>query len=325
MNQPSNQEEPHSQDTTDPESENIPQSMGSVEWALIVLLSILWGGSYFFIGVAVKELPPLTIVLSRVALAALILLVITYARGHRMPSSWRIWGAFLIMGALNNVIPFCLIVWGQTHIDSGLASILNAATPIFSVLLAHFLTRREKLTGNRLVGVLIGWVGVASLIGFGSLEGIGVEVIGQLAIVGAALAYALAAIFGLRFKGLNPLVVATGMLCASTIMMTPLALYFDQPWNLSPDAITLLALFGLATISTAGAYIIYFKVLASAGPTNILLVTFLIPISAILLGSVVLGERIGWNAFISMGLISAGLIIIDGRLLIRFRRQQRLD
>lgn len=311
-----------SKDSIRPKPENGSQVMGAMEWGLIVVLSIIWGGSFFFVGVAVKELPPLTIVLSRVALASLILLAIIYLRGHKMPSSRSMWGAFLIMGALNNVIPFGLIVWGQTHIESGMASILNATTPIFSVLLAHFLTRKEKLTANRLAGVLLGWIGVASLIGFGALEGIGVEMIGQIAVLGAALSYAFAAIYGIRFKGINPLVVATGMLCGSTIMMTPVALIFDQPWTLSPGSMTLLALFGLSAISTSLAYIIYFKVLASAGPTNLLLVTFLIPISAILLGSFVLGERIGWNAFVGMGLISVGLILIDGRLLKRFKRSK---
>jgi len=139
--------------------------MGIKEWSLIVILSILWGGSFFFVGVAVKEMPPLTIVLCRVALASIILLAIVYLKGEKMPSSPGLWGAFIIMGALNNLIPFSLIVWGQTHIESGLASILNATTPIFSVVLAHFLTKEERLTTNRASGVVIGWMGVAVLIG----------------------------------------------------------------------------------------------------------------------------------------------------------------
>ena len=300
----------------------INRVMGIKEWSLIVILSILWGGSFFFVGVAVKEMPPLTIVLCRVALASIILLVIVYLKGDKMPASPGLWGAFIIMGALNNLIPFSLIVWGQTHIESGLASILNATTPIFSAVLAHFLTRKERLTANRITGVTIGWIGVTMLIGIESLRGFGIEVMGQLAVVGATFSYACAAIYGRRFKGINPLIVATGMLCGSTIMMTPLALVIEQPWNLSPGTTTLMALFGLAAVSTSLAYIIYFQVLATAGPTNLLLVTFLIPVSAILLGVVVLAERLVWNAFAGMGLIFIGLIAIDGRLLNMFKRKE---
>jgi drug/metabolite transporter (DMT)-like permease len=301
--------------------ENINRVMGFKEWGLIIILSILWGGSFFFVGVAVKEVPPLTIVFSRVGLASIILLGIVYLKGDKMPASPSLWGGFIILGVLNNLIPFSLIVWGQTHIESGLASILNATTPIFSVVLAHLLTREERLTTNRVSGVLIGWIGVTVLIGIESLKGFGIEVIGQIAVLGAAFSYACAAIYGRRFKDLSPLVVATGMLCSSTIMMTPLALIVDQPWNLSPSVMTLMALFGLAAISTSLAYIIYFRVLATSGPTNILLVTFLIPLSAILLGVTVLGERLGWNAFVGMGMIFIGLIAIDGRLIKRFMRK----
>jgi len=302
-------------------SEIVNQAMGIKEWVLIIILSIVWGGSFFFVGVAVKELPPLTIVLFRVALASMILLAIVYLKGERMPSSLSIWGSFIVMGALNNLIPFCLIVWGQTHIESSLASILNATTPIFSVVLAHFFTREEKLTFNRIAGIMLGWIGVSVLIGIESLKGFGIEAIGQIAVLGGAISYAFAAIYGRRFKDMNPIVVATGMLCGSTIMMTPLALYFDQPWNLAPGAMTIMSIFGLAAISTSLAYIIYFHVLATAGPTNLLLVTFLIPISAIALGVMILGEQLGWGIFIGMGIIFIGLITIDGRALKKFKRK----
>jgi drug/metabolite transporter (DMT)-like permease len=255
--------------------EIVNRVMGIKEWMLLIILSVLWGGSFFFVGVAVKEVPPLTIVLCRVALASIILLAIVYLKGEIMPWSLRIWGSFLVMGALNNLIPFCLIVWGQTHIESGLASILNATTPIFSVVLAHFFTREEKLTKNRISGIVIGWIGVSVLIGVESIKGFGIEAIGQIAVLGAATSYAFAAIYGRRFKNMNPIVVATGMLCGSTIMMIPLTLCFDQPWNLAPSGMTIMSIFGLAAISTSLAYVIYFHVLATAGPTNLLLVTFL--------------------------------------------------
>ena len=268
-----------------------------------------------------QEVTPLTIVWCRVALAALVLLVAVRLKGEKMPTKPGIWGAFFAMGALNNLIPFSLIVWGQTHIASGLASILNATTPIFSVILAHFLTRDERLSGHRVSGILVGWLGVAVLIGVDSLQGFGAAVAGQLAVMGAALSYACAAIYGRRFKSLSALVVATGMLCGAAVMMTPLALVIEQPWHLSPGGMTLAALLALAVFSTALAYLIYFRVLATAGATNILLVTFLIPVSAILLGYMVLGERLGWNAFAGMGLVFCGLLAIDGRLLGRTRRK----
>jgi drug/metabolite transporter (DMT)-like permease len=312
----------HKKNPDFPTRENVNRVMGIKEWGLIIILSIIWGGSFFFIGVAVKEMTPLTIVSCRVGLASIILLVIVHLKGVKMPSSPGLWGAFFIMGALNNLIPFSLIVWGQTHIESSLASILNATTPIFSVVLAHFLTREERLTANRIMGVLIGWIGVTALIGIESLRGLGIEVLGQVAVLGAALAYACAAIYGRRFKDIDPVVVATGMLCASTVMITPFALFIEQPWNLTPGVMTLTALFGLSAISTSLAYIIYFRVLATSGPTNILLVTFLVPISAILLGVLVLGERPGWNVFAGMGMIFIGLIAIDGRLVKMFKRKK---
>ena len=193
-------------------SEAVNHVMGFQEWVLIVLLSILWGGSFFFVGVAVKDFPPFTIVLCRVTLASAILLVVIYLKGNKMPSSLALWGGFIVMGALNNLIPFSLIVWGQTHIGSGLASILNGTTPIFSVILAHFLTKEEQLTTNRMSGVLVGWIGVTVLIGIDSLRNFGIEMLGQFAVLGAAFSYACAAIYGRRFKDLSPLVVATGML-----------------------------------------------------------------------------------------------------------------
>jgi drug/metabolite transporter (DMT)-like permease len=260
--------------------------------------------------------------LCRVGFASIILLVVVTLKGKKMPVSLGQWGAFFIMGALNNLIPFSLIVWGQTHIDSSLASILNATTPIFSVVLAHFLTREEQLTLNRMAGILIGWLGVTVLIGIESLKGFGVEVFGQIAVLGAGFFYSCAAIFGRRFSGMDPVVVATGMLCGSTIMMIPMALIIEQPWNLNPSAITWAALFGLSAISTSLAYIIYFRVLATAGATNLLLVIFLVPVSAILLGVIILGERPGWNAFGGMALIFLGLIAIDGRLLQRIKRKK---
>ncbi len=289
--------------------------MGLTEWLLILILSVIWGASFFFVEVTVDTMTPFTIVLCRVGIAAAALWAFVLATGRKLPESKGVWGGLVVLGALNNVLPFSLITWGQTMIDSSLASILNAFSPVFSVLLAHFLTREERLTPNRLAGVLFGWAGVAVLIGVSSLSGNRMAVTGQLAVLGASLLYAFAAIFGRRFKDLDPVVVAAGMLTGSTLIMVPVAFIFEQPFSLSPTAITWAAMAGLALVSTALAYIIYFYVLARAGATNILLVTFLIPVSAIFLGVVVLGESPSWNAFAGMAMIFAGLLSIDGRIL----------
>ena len=277
-------------------------------------MSVIWGGSFFFIEITVRCLTPITIVACRVGLASIFLLAVLTLTGRRLPASLAMWKAFFVMGAINNVIPFCLIIWGQNYIDSGPASILNAFTPIFSVVLAHFLTKEERLTLNRGVGVLLGWAGVIMLIGPTSLKGAGLEVLGKLAVVAATFCYACAAIYGRRFKNQDPMVVAAGMLCASTVITFPLALALDRPWTLSPDTHAVLALAGLSLVSTSAAYLIYFKVLATAGPTNLLLVTFLIPVSANILGVAVLGEKPGLNTWGGMALIFSGLVFIDGRL-----------
>ena len=294
--------------------------MGVKLWCLIIILSIIWGASFFFVEIAVERMTPLTIVLCRVGFAAFLLLGFVRFTGRKMPKKFGIWSALLALGALNNVIPFSLITWGQSHIDSSQAAILNATAPVFSVILAHFLTKDEPLTKNRLIGVLFGWGGVAILIGIDALNGVGLKIAGQVAVLGAALLYAFAAIFGRRFKEIDPVVVAAGMLTGSTIIMIPLTFMMEQPLSLNPTTGTWMALFGLSAISTALAYIIYFYVLSKAGATNILLVTFLIPVSAIFLGMMVLGESLRWNAFAGMALIFTGLIFIDGRLLKRLKK-----
>ncbi|AGB69862.1 MULTISPECIES: DMT family transporter [Rhizobium] len=301
----------------------LQKSMGAVEWSMLVGLSILWGGSFLFNGILVRELPPFTIVTARVALAAIALHVIVRATGHAMPKDRQTWLAFFGMGFLNNVIPFLLIVWGQTHIASGLASILNATTPLFAVVVAHFLTEDEKMTGNRLIGVIVGFAGVALMIGPSVLASLGSNVLAQLAVLGAAFSYSLAGIFGRRFRrmGLAPIIPAAGQVTGSAIMLLPIALFVDRPWTLAmPSTETWLALAGLAILSTAIAYVLFFRILATAGATNLMLVTFLIPVSAILLGALVLGESLQSKHFIGMALIAVGLAAIDGRLFIRSLR-----
>lgn len=293
------------------------KSMSPFEWFLLIILSILWGGSFFFVAIAVEALPPLTIVALRVALAAIALVAVVYVTGLTMPASHKVWIAFFGMGVLNNVIPFSLIVWGQTHIASSLAAMLNATTPLFTVIAAHFLTQDEKMTKLKMTGVSIGFTGVVIMIGYEALGGLGESIYGQLAVLGAAISYSLAGIYGRRFRqlGIKPLVTASGQVTASTVLLIPLALIVEQPFRLPmPGAEVWSAIVGLALVSTALAYILYFRILSTAGATNVLLVTLLIPVSAILLGTIFLGEQLEVKHLLGIGLISIGLLLIDGRL-----------
>ena len=290
--------------------------MGRAEWAMLLALAMLWGGSFFFNGVAVRELPSFTLVWLRVAIATSALLVAVRLTGERMPSSPRIWAAFFGMGLLNNALPFVLIVWGQHRIASGLAAILNATTPLFTVLVAHVLTQDERLTRWKAAGVAIGFVGAAVMICPAALRG-GRDAAAQLACLAGALSYAFAGIFGRRFRrmAIPPIVTAAGQVCASTVMLLPVMLLADHPWLLPPPSLpTWAAMAAIGLLSTAAAYVLYFRILAAAGATNLLLVTFLVPVSAILLGILVLHEALLARHIAGIALIGTGLACIDGRL-----------
>lgn len=297
--------------------------MTAPEWAMLIALSAVWGGSFFFNGIAVRELPVFTIVVCRVALAAAILLALLRLSGQGLPADRQIWKAFFCMGLLNNAVPFSLIVWGQQHVASGVASVLNASTPLFTVVFAHLLTRDERMTGGKLLGVAIGFTGVAATIGIDATRTVGTGVMAQLLCVAGAVSYALAGIFGRRFRAMNvtPMTTAAGQLIASSVLLTPVMLVMDRPWTLGvPGMATAGALIGLASISTALAYVLYFRILATAGATNLLLVTFLIPVSAIVLGILLLNESLLPRHVAGMALIGLGLSAIDGRPWQSFRR-----
>jgi drug/metabolite transporter (DMT)-like permease len=299
----------------------INRAMTGFEWLLLLALSVLWGGSFFFNHLAVAEVPPLTLVSLRVGLAALILHALLRVRGLKLPADAGSWRRFAAMGLLNNALPFALIVWGQTQIASGLASILNATTPLAGVVVAHVFTTDEKIGAGRLAGVLAGIAGVAVLIGPEALHGFGTKLLPELACLAAAISYAFAGVYGRRFRGLPAMATATGQVTASTAMLLPLALLADKPWLLpAPHLPAVAAIAGLAVLSTALAYALYFRLLSSAGATNILLVTFLIPVSAILLGALVLGENLSANHIAGLALIGMGLAAIDGRIFPLFCR-----
>lgn len=285
------------------------------DWSLLGLLSILWGGSFFFNGVVLRELPPLTLVFLRVSLAALMLLPLLRLYRISFPSGWSGWMPFFAIGLLNNVLPFSLIVVGQTYIPSGLASILNATTPLFTVIVMSA-AGEEQLQARRIAGVVAGLIGVVILhsggMGFESGQGLGI-----LLCLAAAFSYGLSALLARRLLADSPpLGTATFQMLASAVMMTPIAALIDRPWQLTmPGTTTWLAVLGLAALSTALAYIVFFQILRRSGATNVMLVTLLIPVTAILLGYLVLGEKISAQEIAGALVIGSALLLIDGRVL----------
>lgn len=283
-------------------------------WFLLILLSILWGGSYLSARVAAPAVPPLTLVFVRVLLAALALNIALAVSGRRLPTDPGSLRDFAVMGLLNNVIPFALIFYGTTTIGAGLASILNAMTPISTAVLMHLVTTDDRLTANKTMGVVFGFVGVAVLLGLGSLQSVGEHLLAELACLAATISYAFSTLWARRFRGRPPIVTATGQLTLSTVIVLPLALLFENPLSQplpTPDVIA--AVLFLALAATALAYILFFRILTLAG-SNVMLVTFLVPVSAVLLGAALLGERLEARHWAGMALIMLGLTAIDGRL-----------
>lgn len=296
--------------------------MDAFDWVMLITLATVWGGSFLFNAILVAELPVITIVAIRVTAAALALWGFVRVTGRAIPTAPEVWGALLILGVLNNAIPFSLIVQGQTQITSGLASILNATTPLFTILVAGFFLTDERFSVLRVLGVIVGFSGVILMVGPEALGGLGADFWAQLCALGAALSYGFASVFGRRFRQLrvDPVMVATGQVTMSSLVLWPIALWIDGPQDILGLSFNAAAsMFGLAVLCTSFAYILYFRILERAGATNISLVTFLVPISAIILGVLVLGETIFIKEIIGMSLIGLGLAIIDGRLFQRLR------
>ena len=273
--------------------------MNGREWLLLLALSGLWGSSFFFYKIMNQTLAPFTIVLGRMGIAALVLNALLALRGQPLGRAAP-WGGLLVLSLFNGVLPFSLFAWAETRVSSGTAAMLNATTPLFSVMLAHAL-RTERLSWSRAAGVLLGLLGVAVLIG------------------PAAFSYALAGPLARRLRGLSPLQVAAGQLAAGGLVLLPLASVTDRFWALPmPGAPVWGALLGISLLGTALGYLLFFRLMSTAGPTNAMLVTFLLPVSALLLGRLCLGEQVAGRSYAGMALIGAGLAVLDGRL-IRWR------
>lgn len=296
--------------------------MSSRAWAEILLLGFVWGGVFLAARLALDEVGVLTAVAHRTFWAAIVLWIAVAVLRLPIPRDPKVWGAFLVMGLLNNIIPFTLLNWSQLYIESGLASIFNATTAIFGVVVAAFYFADEKLTARKSLGVGVGFLGVAMTIGLDSLIQFNLTRLAQLAALAATLSYAFAGVWARkRLAGLPPQMAAAGMVTCSAIIALPAAWIVDGPFRLDLSVITWAALGYYSVIATAGAYLLYYRVLAMAGSGNLMLVTLLIPPFAIVLGSIVLEETLPANAFAGLGLLALGLVILDGRIWRWFRRR----
>ncbi len=296
----------------------IPSRMSSADWGIIILLSLLWGGAFYFIELGLRGFPPITLVFLRMALAVPLMLATLWIIREKLPTDSKSWQQLFILGAINAAFPFILFFWGQTQIESGLASVLNATTPLWGVVTAHFLTRDEKATPARVIGVLFGIAGIIVMVGTEALGGITGSVLAQIACLAATLLYALAAVYGrtLSRSTMTPLVVATGQVITAAIIMLPVVLIADHPWTLPAAGWDAWAgAISLAIPSTAVAYFFYFRLIDSAGASNAMLVAFIMPVVAIFLGVAALGETVQPKELAGAALIALGLLTIDGRLL----------
>ncbi len=291
------------------------QTLTPRAWAELMLLGLIWGASFLSIKIALHEVPVLTSVLYRCGLAAIILWSVVFARRLPLPPFGRIWGDFLVMGLLNNTLPFVLMAWGQLHIESGLTSILNATTALFGVLMAALFFADERLTIRRITGVCFGFLGVCLAIGVDSFANFDLRSGAQIAVLLGTLSYALAAVWARsRLAGLPPLVAAAGMLSASALMLLPVTLLIDGPPKADLPLMTWGAILYYAVFATAGAYLLYYRVLGMAGSGNLMLVTLIIPPVAILLGAWILDESLGKHAYAGFGLLCLGLLTLNGTL-----------
>jgi len=284
------------------------QSSLPTELALLLLLSTLWGASYSFIKVGVATIPPLTFIAARTLIAGAVLAAIIRARGLSWPSDRKAWWKFLVQACLNSVIPFTLIAWAEQVTDAGLATILNSTSPIFTFLLTAVVTRHEAVTLRRLFGVAAGLLGICLVVGQQALASLGDALIAQLAIVAATICYAGAAITGRGFKGLDPMLPAAGSLLSGAALLVPVALVIDHPWTLTPSAASLAALLVLATVSTALALVIYFRLVQTLGSLGATAQSYLrVPIG-VAIGVLLLGEQLSPTAWAGLACVVAGVI-----------------
>jgi drug/metabolite transporter (DMT)-like permease len=293
--------------------------MGAGEWTLLGFHSMLWGTAFFFAELAIPEIPALTIAAFRLIPASLTMVGICLLLGYRLPASWREWAWLLLLATANNVTPILLILWAQREVTGGIAALFNATTPLFGVFLAHVFTQDERLTVLKITGILVGIFGVVLLVGADLLGGLGGSGFAKLALLGAALCYALGGIYARRFPQYPPQTLATGQMIGALMLSMPLALLVDQPWALPlPSAKAVGAVIGMGLFASALSAICYFTVLKRAGATNAMLATLLVPLTPIVLGGLFLGETLTEREIIGACIIGLALLTIDGRPIFRF-------
>lgn len=288
-------------------------TLSATNWLLIIVLSVLWGGTFFFTKVAISEIPTFALTFARVVIAATFLACVVRLSGMSLPRR-ELWGALFVMALFNNAVPFCLITWGQNYTTAGLASILIATTPLFGAIIAHAVTHDEKLSAPRIIGLVIGFFGVVVMIGPDLLHDLGTEGLAQFAILVSAVLYAGSIVYGRRFRHEPPTSIACGQLIAASVLLFIPTMVIDQPWSLPVPSLTpVLAMFAIGLLSTGIGFMIFLRVLARAGATNLMIVNFLNPVSAILLGGLFLGETLSQQQLLGMVAIAIGLAAIDGR------------
>ena len=293
--------------------------MGLSEWLMLGVLSLLWGGSFIFNEMALESFPPFSLVFCRVVIGALMLTLILRARGIAIPLDGKSWKLFAVMAIFQNVVPFSLIVWGQQYISAGLASIFNSTTPFFTVLIAQFFLSDEKISGSKLMGLIFGFIGVVIIIGPEALDGLTDAGLGKFAVLGAAFCYGISLVWGRRFANYAPGVAPAGMLWCSSLMMVPLMLVDGKEFVTNPTVYSVGAVLGIGILSSALAYLLFFLIIKRAGATNASLVTMIVPISAVVMGYLFLGEVLTWQTLPGVLLIFVGLIFVDGRLFTKLR------
>lgn len=291
---------------------------------VLLLLGALWGASFLFIKIGVAEMPPATLVAIRLAVGAAILLGVLYARGLRMPTNLRAWGDMFFVGIIGTVVPYMLITWGEQHITSGMASILNATMPLFTVLLTYVWTREERLNGLRLFGVLLGFVGVIVAVGVEHLSLTAADTQGQLAVLLASLCYAITGIYARRaFRGMPALIPATGQMLTGAIIIVPIALALHGIPSPLPSPLALGAVLALAVFGTAIAYILLYWLLERIGAARNSMVTYLLPPFALLYGALFLRESITIEAVLGLGLVIVGILLANGLIKLQSASQRR--
>lgn len=291
------------------------QHMNGRAWSEMILLGVIWGGVFLAVALALKEIPVFSLVTMRVGFAAVVLSGYVLISKQQFPTGMKVWSALIVMGILNNAVPFTLLNFGQTAIESGLASILNAGTVVFSTLLSAMFLKDERLTRRRLLGVMLGMSGVITVIGFQSLQTFDLRSLGQIACIGATISYALAGVWARKhLKGISSAVSSAGMLTGATLVMVPITIWLDGWPSWAYSSLTWLSLFYMVIVATVVAYLLYFRVIASAGASNTLLVTLVVPPVAVGLGALVLAEQLAFRSYLGFALIALALAVIDGRL-----------